>query len=215
MLFASAAGGSSGNGGNFLIPNGTFVVELVIFLVVLGVIAKWILPPLQASGRDAPSPDPRRPAAGRRSPRRRPEQCSPSASGCSPRRAPRPGASSTTPTRAPTWPSNKGAPGARRNTTAWSKCPGHEIAGECRRAREELLGRLDTLVAAAAERRARQPRGCRAAPPPDRRGRDRGYGLTCGRRSGLAVASYLAEVVGFLLLVVFILPLCPGPGSRR
>jgi len=36
-----------GNGGNFLIPNGTFVVELVIFLVVLGVIAKWILPPLR------------------------------------------------------------------------------------------------------------------------------------------------------------------------
>jgi len=47
MLFASAATGNSGNGGNFLIPNGTFVVELVIFLVVLGIIAKWILPPLQ------------------------------------------------------------------------------------------------------------------------------------------------------------------------
>lgn len=47
MLFASPAGGGSGNGGNFLIPNGTFVVELVIFLVVLGIIAKWILPPLQ------------------------------------------------------------------------------------------------------------------------------------------------------------------------
>jgi F-type H+-transporting ATPase subunit b len=47
MLFASAAASSSGNGGNFLIPNGTFVVELVIFLVVLGIIAKWILPPLQ------------------------------------------------------------------------------------------------------------------------------------------------------------------------
>jgi F-type H+-transporting ATPase subunit b len=46
MLFASAGAGSSG-GGNFLIPNGTFVVELVIFLVVLGVVAKWILPPLQ------------------------------------------------------------------------------------------------------------------------------------------------------------------------
>ncbi|MGA3354718.1 MAG: F0F1 ATP synthase subunit B, partial [Acidimicrobiales bacterium] len=45
--FASATGASSGNGGNFLIPNGTFVVELVIFLVVLGIIAKWILPPLQ------------------------------------------------------------------------------------------------------------------------------------------------------------------------
>ena len=37
MLFASAAGGSSGNGGNFLIPNGTFIVERVIFLVVLGI----------------------------------------------------------------------------------------------------------------------------------------------------------------------------------
>ena len=47
MLFASAGAASSGNGGNFLIPNGTFVVELVIFLVVLGIIAKWILPPLQ------------------------------------------------------------------------------------------------------------------------------------------------------------------------
>jgi len=34
--------------GNFLIPNGTFVFELVIFLLVLGVVAKWILPPLQA-----------------------------------------------------------------------------------------------------------------------------------------------------------------------
>jgi F-type H+-transporting ATPase subunit b len=47
MLFANAGAASSGNGGNFLIPNGTFVVELVIFLVVLGIVAKWILPPLQ------------------------------------------------------------------------------------------------------------------------------------------------------------------------
>src|SRR6202142_3860412 len=46
MLFASAGASSSG-GGNFLIPNGTFIVELVIFLIVLGIIAKWILPPLQ------------------------------------------------------------------------------------------------------------------------------------------------------------------------
>jgi F-type H+-transporting ATPase subunit b len=45
MLFASA--GAGGSRGDFLIPNGTFVVELVIFLVVLGVMAKWILPPLQ------------------------------------------------------------------------------------------------------------------------------------------------------------------------
>jgi F-type H+-transporting ATPase subunit b len=29
---------------NFLVPNSTFVVELLIFLVVLGVLAKWVLP---------------------------------------------------------------------------------------------------------------------------------------------------------------------------
>jgi F-type H+-transporting ATPase subunit b len=29
---------------NFLVPNATFVVELLIFLVVLGVLAKWVLP---------------------------------------------------------------------------------------------------------------------------------------------------------------------------
>jgi F-type H+-transporting ATPase subunit b len=31
---------------NFLVPNGTFVVELVAFLIVLGVVARYILPPV-------------------------------------------------------------------------------------------------------------------------------------------------------------------------
>jgi F-type H+-transporting ATPase subunit b len=31
---------------NFLIPNGTFIVELVAFIVVLGFVAKYILPPV-------------------------------------------------------------------------------------------------------------------------------------------------------------------------
>lgn len=31
---------------NFLVPNATFVVELVAFLVVLGVLARYVLPPL-------------------------------------------------------------------------------------------------------------------------------------------------------------------------
>ncbi|MCU1495479.1 MAG: synthase subunit [Acidimicrobiaceae bacterium] len=31
----------------FLIPNGTFVVELILFIVVLGIVAKFILPPMQ------------------------------------------------------------------------------------------------------------------------------------------------------------------------
>jgi F-type H+-transporting ATPase subunit b len=33
-------------GGNFLIPNGTFFFVLLIFLIVLGVIAKFVVPPI-------------------------------------------------------------------------------------------------------------------------------------------------------------------------
>jgi F-type H+-transporting ATPase subunit b len=49
MLHASATTTTTTAPGtqNFLIPNGTFIVELVIFLIVLGIISKWILPPLQ------------------------------------------------------------------------------------------------------------------------------------------------------------------------
>src|SRR6201994_2285590 len=32
--------------GNFLVPNGTFFVELVIFLIVLGVIGTFVVPPI-------------------------------------------------------------------------------------------------------------------------------------------------------------------------
>jgi F-type H+-transporting ATPase subunit b len=31
---------------NFLVPNGTFIVVLIAFIIVLGVIAKYVLPPL-------------------------------------------------------------------------------------------------------------------------------------------------------------------------
>jgi F-type H+-transporting ATPase subunit b len=31
---------------NFLVPNGTLIVEIVAFLLVLGALAKWVLPPL-------------------------------------------------------------------------------------------------------------------------------------------------------------------------
>ncbi|HAM03484.1 MAG TPA: ATP synthase F0 subunit B [Acidimicrobiaceae bacterium] len=33
-------------GGNFLVPDGTFIAELVAFLIIVGIIGKWILPPL-------------------------------------------------------------------------------------------------------------------------------------------------------------------------
>ncbi|MGV0646695.1 F0F1 ATP synthase subunit B [Mycolicibacterium sp. XJ879] len=33
-------------GGNFLLPNGTFFFVLILFLIVLGVIGKWVVPPI-------------------------------------------------------------------------------------------------------------------------------------------------------------------------
>jgi F-type H+-transporting ATPase subunit b len=36
-------------GSIFLLPNGTFFVELILFIIVLGIIAKFILPPIQAT----------------------------------------------------------------------------------------------------------------------------------------------------------------------
>ncbi|MBJ8341209.1 F0F1 ATP synthase subunit B [Antrihabitans sp. YC3-6] len=43
-----AAEGGEEKTNNFLIPNGTFFVELIIFLVVLGVIWKFVVPPIRA-----------------------------------------------------------------------------------------------------------------------------------------------------------------------
>jgi F-type H+-transporting ATPase subunit b len=34
---------------NFLVPNGTFIVELIAFLLMLGVLAKWVVPPINAA----------------------------------------------------------------------------------------------------------------------------------------------------------------------
>ena len=43
-----AAGQAAGEGGsnNFLVPNGTFFVVLIIFLIVLGVIGTFVVPPI-------------------------------------------------------------------------------------------------------------------------------------------------------------------------
>src|SRR3954470_5333284 len=42
ILAAEEGGGQS----NFLVPNGTFFFVLIIFLIVLGVIGKWVVPPI-------------------------------------------------------------------------------------------------------------------------------------------------------------------------
>jgi F-type H+-transporting ATPase subunit b len=41
-ILAQEEGGQS----NFLLPNGTFFFVLIIFLIVLGVIGKWVVPPI-------------------------------------------------------------------------------------------------------------------------------------------------------------------------
>jgi F-type H+-transporting ATPase subunit b len=41
-ILAQQEGGQS----NFLLPNGTFFFVLIIFLIVLGVIGKWVVPPI-------------------------------------------------------------------------------------------------------------------------------------------------------------------------
>ncbi|BBX15476.1 F0F1 ATP synthase subunit B [Mycolicibacterium duvalii] len=43
-VLAAEEGGQS----NFLLPNGTFIFVLLIFLIVLGVIAKFVVPPVSA-----------------------------------------------------------------------------------------------------------------------------------------------------------------------
>lgn len=37
---------------NFLVPNATFIVELVAFVVILGIIGRYILPPIQKALRE-------------------------------------------------------------------------------------------------------------------------------------------------------------------
>ncbi|MGA3214791.1 MAG: F0F1 ATP synthase subunit B [Acidimicrobiales bacterium] len=151
MLFATTAGGSSGNGGNFLIPNGTFVVELVIFLVVLGIIAKWILPPLQQVVETR--------QARIRAALQQAEEARAQAQAVLAERE-RVLAEARAEARGMIDHANQSADvaleqGRARGQEEYARLvemSREEISGECRRAREDLLGRLDTLVAAAAER---------------------------------------------------------------
>lgn len=46
ILAAAEGAEEGGQGNNFLIPNGTFFFVLIIFLIVLGVIGKWVVPPV-------------------------------------------------------------------------------------------------------------------------------------------------------------------------
>jgi F-type H+-transporting ATPase subunit b len=45
-LSTSVLAAEEGGQSNFLLPNGTFFFVLIIFLIVLGVIGKWVVPPI-------------------------------------------------------------------------------------------------------------------------------------------------------------------------
>src|SRR3954462_3740938 len=38
--------------GNFLVPDATFIAELVAFLIILGILGKYVLPPIQKAMRE-------------------------------------------------------------------------------------------------------------------------------------------------------------------
>lgn len=44
-MHAAVAAASSSNS-NFLVPNGTFIVEVIAFLIMLAILAKYVLPPI-------------------------------------------------------------------------------------------------------------------------------------------------------------------------
>lgn len=48
----AAATTSTSSAPIFIVPNGTFFPELILFMIVLGVVAKFILPPIQAAMDD-------------------------------------------------------------------------------------------------------------------------------------------------------------------
>src|SRR3954463_13847698 len=38
--------------GNFLVPDATFIAELIAFLIILGILGKYVLPPIQKAMRE-------------------------------------------------------------------------------------------------------------------------------------------------------------------
>jgi len=37
---------------NFLLPNGTLIVELIAFAIILGILAKWVVPPVNRAAKE-------------------------------------------------------------------------------------------------------------------------------------------------------------------
>jgi F-type H+-transporting ATPase subunit b len=46
QLASAATGEAEKPAPNFLVPNGTFIVELIAFVIMFAIIAKWIIPPI-------------------------------------------------------------------------------------------------------------------------------------------------------------------------
>jgi len=50
-FLTAAEGGEEEGGGNFLVPNGTFIFELLAFLVILFILGYFVVPPIQRAMR--------------------------------------------------------------------------------------------------------------------------------------------------------------------
>lgn len=51
-VLAADSGGSPDSGGNFLLPNGTFLFELLFFLLVLFILGRFVVPPITRAMRE-------------------------------------------------------------------------------------------------------------------------------------------------------------------
>lgn len=51
VLAAASEGGEEEGGGNFLVPNGTFLFELLAFLLILFILGRFVVPPIQRAMR--------------------------------------------------------------------------------------------------------------------------------------------------------------------
>lgn len=52
VLAAESGGGEEDSGGNFLVPNGTFLFELLFFLLILFILGRYVVPPITRAMRE-------------------------------------------------------------------------------------------------------------------------------------------------------------------
>ena len=137
---------------NFLVPNGTFIVVLLAFIVVVGVIGKKVLPVAQQGADRAPGADPGRARGGRQGQGRRRGGRHRAAGRCSSRPGPRPARSCPRRRPPPTRPSVRAEADAQAIHDRIVQSADAEVVIARQAAVEEVTARVGEIVLAAAER---------------------------------------------------------------